>query len=695
MAAGNGRTLLRVLALTALVLPSAFAANMTVAQIQAHLLQGYDKQSRPDAVGVPTMVDQQFYLTSLFGMDQVNMQISVMMYWRLYWDDPRLAYDHLDSRPQMPMLANDIWKPDVYVDNSVSTSVSEDLLLVYPSGSIWWSRFVLLKVSCPMHFGDMPFDYQDCPIVTAPYSMDGNEVELRWRDDKPVIVGGEMDMPEWTLLGADGYVERLMFGETPWYYATAQLNVERQTAYYLFAVIIPVAFFNLLGYSSFWIDRRLAPPRVMLGTIPVLITVSQANMVRSKMPNISYETWIGNYLLGATLINILVMVEYALVHTLHRYEVKLKDHAMRVPTWRDMVSGGAADMRAGGGSGGAASGAVDPLGGDDEDSLEESGPGMLMQAPAPASKPGASGARTAEGGAGASSTGGGGGGGKEGAADPKKVHVSLVPPKPGVGSKSLHDPTSASASAPSSVRQRGSTTPSVKSLRKKLMRGTSAEKVAELERLARELEASLHEISRGGKIPVLSERRNSRFGNGNAPAVVGGDRGSAAVNMDDLAAEETHPIPEWVSGNFDMAVMTALQEAFKAVDVDGDGTLERSELSELMRALGVEWDTKAQKAFLLTADLDLSGAVDLDEFLYGVAVLRPEPLLPHRTRGARARLQWKRAQYAAAAQLNAILRLKLSAFIDNHSRWVFLLGLLLFNIFMLFVSADISGRTLT
>ena len=51
------------------------------------------------------------------------------------------------------------------------------------------------------------------------------------------------------------------------------LELERLTAYYGLNVIIPCFVFVVLSYGGFYVNRGVAPARIAISVIPVLITV--------------------------------------------------------------------------------------------------------------------------------------------------------------------------------------------------------------------------------------------------------------------------------------------------------------------------------------------------------------------------------------------------------------------------------------
>jgi len=96
---------------------------------------------RPEVGGEPVVVGLSIYLLAVSALQEAEMQVSVQMYFRQFWRDPRLQYD---ARGQNRMLfgqetLNKIWKPDTFIVNQKSvagaaTNEAETFLRILPSG---------------------------------------------------------------------------------------------------------------------------------------------------------------------------------------------------------------------------------------------------------------------------------------------------------------------------------------------------------------------------------------------------------------------------------------------------------------------------------------------------------------------------------------------------------------------------------
>lgn len=62
-----------------------------------------------------------------------------------------------------------------------------------------------------------------------------------------------------------------------------------------------------------FINRTVAPARVAISVIPVLITLNLSNSVNSRLPPLNYETWLTSFLFICTMFSLCAVFEYGFV----------------------------------------------------------------------------------------------------------------------------------------------------------------------------------------------------------------------------------------------------------------------------------------------------------------------------------------------------------------------------------------------
>ncbi|EGB09277.1 hypothetical protein AURANDRAFT_25267, partial [Aureococcus anophagefferens] len=69
---------------------------------------------------------------------------------------------------------------------------------------------------------------------------------------------------------------------------TLQVEVYRRSAYYVSTVMIPCVLFLFIQYAGFFVDRHVAPARVAISVVPVLIMLTLSSDVFEKIQRVSY-----------------------------------------------------------------------------------------------------------------------------------------------------------------------------------------------------------------------------------------------------------------------------------------------------------------------------------------------------------------------------------------------------------------------
>ena len=224
----------------AVIAAAVATSQQSQAEIKAELLGSYDKTLRPSlwvatqgpssdgsscGTAPPEHVETQLVISKIsIGLQQYEIE----GYFRLWWEDARLNFTGksevrrrrgslqrsvralaclllCDSRVPAPRApahaatpeqggcfdklvfreADDLWTPDIYYEKSIVNKLGQesdgDLVEVYPSGRVFWSRRARLTMQCPMIFKRMPFDRQCCNFLMGMWSQTAEEVEIKWR----------------------------------------------------------------------------------------------------------------------------------------------------------------------------------------------------------------------------------------------------------------------------------------------------------------------------------------------------------------------------------------------------------------------------------------------------------------------------------------------------------------------------------
>lgn len=260
------------------------------------------------------------YIMSLVSVDQKEQQMEVHGFYRTQWVDQRLAFPKRfeDCEFVTLPLTSAIWQPDIYFDNSVSEWYGVGSFSLYPQGEVFRSQRFVHRFSCPMVFTRLPFDEQICTIKMGSYSFSMKDLNITSYDGGGVAVPSGYDgNEEFLLTQATSQVEVDVYDgtgqEVAYAYLHIRLTLLRLSDSMIWFVVVTGICFTLVTYSGLFISRKLAPARVAMAVIPVLIMLNLETNVRDGLPPLNSSTWLTSLIGFMKAFCLSAVFEYGLV----------------------------------------------------------------------------------------------------------------------------------------------------------------------------------------------------------------------------------------------------------------------------------------------------------------------------------------------------------------------------------------------
>ncbi len=141
----------------------------------------------------PTVVNTSIAANSLINVDDITAEVTIDIFLRCYWRDPRIHLSdefwremnpatHVDGFDIGPYLENDdlpIWTPDIEIKEAIDINLVSDLMHLFPDGHIFWSRHLLVTLTqSQMDLHDYPIDSQSFTITLESFSYSNKLVVL-------------------------------------------------------------------------------------------------------------------------------------------------------------------------------------------------------------------------------------------------------------------------------------------------------------------------------------------------------------------------------------------------------------------------------------------------------------------------------------------------------------------------------------
>ncbi|XP_065064976.1 glycine receptor subunit alpha-3-like isoform X5 [Rhopilema esculentum] len=240
--------------------------------IQNLAAKGYDKRIRPYE-DKATQVSIQIGLLAVGPVNLQRMTMGSDILLRLWWQDPRLAFDNNTDLTLSENPAALIWIPDVYIFNAIETKNHKALkrnlrVKIGPSGNIYISWRLTIEFSCDMNFQLFPMDTQICTM--------------------------NLESSKFKIL-------------------QAVFSLKRQFHFYLYHTYIPSCLIVILSFAGFWIPVHAIPARVTLIVTSFLTSMVVFSDAGNTIPHVPYHTAVELFALINMIFIFMTMIEYVTI----------------------------------------------------------------------------------------------------------------------------------------------------------------------------------------------------------------------------------------------------------------------------------------------------------------------------------------------------------------------------------------------
>jgi len=278
---------------------------VNVSRILDQFMIGYDKRIRPNYGGVPVTVGVSLYILSISELSEKNMDFTFDMYFRQFWNDPRLAFERRPGLSKLVLGADylkQIWLPDSFFVNEKEASVHEiptenQFLRILASGDVLRSIRLTIKASCPLDLQYFPMDKQMCTLEIESFGFTMSDLRYKWEDvPRSVQMSPDVSLPQFNVLGHRQRLVEVSVSSGNYSRLCVDVQFDRAIGYYVIQVYIPSSLIVVMSWINFWLDRRDVGARVGLGVTTVLTMTAMMAGVNSSMPKISYMKSLDIYL---------------------------------------------------------------------------------------------------------------------------------------------------------------------------------------------------------------------------------------------------------------------------------------------------------------------------------------------------------------------------------------------------------------
>ncbi|XP_061754435.1 gamma-aminobutyric acid receptor subunit rho-3a isoform X2 [Nerophis ophidion] len=322
-------------------------AQRCMDNLQMHLQRLSQRNHKGSAI--PVGIDVQ--VESIDSISEVNMDFTMTLYLRHYWQDDRLAFPSSNNKSRTfdSRLVKKIWVPDVFFVHSKrsfihDTTMENIMLRVFPDGNILYSVRITVTALCSMDFSSFPLDTQNCSLELESYAYNENDLMLYWKNGNDSLRTDEIVLSQFFVEDFQPSFGLAFYSSTGWYNRLyINFILRRHIFFFMLQTYFPTMLMVMLSWVSFWIDRRAVPARVSLGITTVLTMSTIITGVSASMPQVSYVKAVDIYLWASFLFVFLSVIEYAAVNYFTTVEEMKKLKRAKIPASFDATQAMAFD----------------------------------------------------------------------------------------------------------------------------------------------------------------------------------------------------------------------------------------------------------------------------------------------------------------------------------------------------------------
>jgi len=290
------------------------------------LTENYDRRVRPNAGGEPVKVSLSMFVLNIpaINVGKHGMEMTIEMYFRQFWEDPRLKLDKSLNMPKIlgeKEIVEKIWVPDTFFVNEHRSQAKENFLRI-TDGEVLWSQKMQVTFSCHGEFQFFPFDYQVFSLEIESFKYTAKDIQYDWKEgNKSVLLSSELGFTDLNLVGHRQMLVLQTMGSGVYSRIWLDIQVDRNLAFYFSILFIPLMLVTLMSLISLWmpVSQRL----ILLLSTNLFIIGFKVWFRVSILPPVSYSVCAVEYIDMCLTITILLLIEYFVIIVLNNFNTEM------------------------------------------------------------------------------------------------------------------------------------------------------------------------------------------------------------------------------------------------------------------------------------------------------------------------------------------------------------------------------------
>jgi hypothetical protein len=291
--------------------------------------------SRPGAEGHALPITGALFLLDVSMIDGADQSFTADVFTMFQWRDERLASGNTGVR-RMPL--DSVWNPRIQIINQRRVwKTFDEVVDVTPDGTVTYRQRFYGQFASPLDLHDFPLDRHTfrIQVVTPGYGPE----EIRFVPNNEGLGDGrspEITIPDWSVGDFELRVAPLAVvpGGRQIAGLEGEFEARRHLGFYIGKAFVSVAIIVFMSWVVFWLDPVHLGPRLSVSVTSMLTLVAYRFLLGQSLPPVSYLTRLDYFLLGATILVFVSLIQVALTSSTIRGDGADRAMAMnRVSRW--------------------------------------------------------------------------------------------------------------------------------------------------------------------------------------------------------------------------------------------------------------------------------------------------------------------------------------------------------------------------
>jgi hypothetical protein len=274
--------------------------------------------TRPDAGGQPLTIQGTLFLLDVSKIDGADQSFTADVFMMLRWKDERLASDAEGMR-RLPV--NNAWNPRVQIINQRRIwKTFPESVDVAPDGTVVYRQRYYGQFASALDLRDFPLDRHRFALQLVIPGYSPEEIELEpFNDEFGIGRSPGMTVPDWSVGPFE--LRTAPYAVIPGGREIAGLEgafeAHRHLGFYIGKAFVSVAIIVFMSWVVFWLGPQHVGPRLSVSVTSMLTLVAYRFLLGQSLPPVSYLTRLDYFLLGATILVFVALMQVAATSAMH------------------------------------------------------------------------------------------------------------------------------------------------------------------------------------------------------------------------------------------------------------------------------------------------------------------------------------------------------------------------------------------